>query len=97
MNTWLARSSTPVPQPQPATLPKPNGFLSDVCAGLCRGGQKSLPPKYLYDELGSILFDAITRLPEYAVWRAERHLLTSHAHEIAAISRASLVDRKSVV
>lgn len=93
MNTWLARSLTPVPVPaiQPAPLPKPSGFISDVCAGLCRGGQKSLPPKYLYDELGSILFDAITRLPEYNVWRAERALLDAHAHEIAAISRAKLV------
>mgnify|MGYP001549359096 CR=1 FL=1 len=91
MNTWLARSLTPVPTPKPAALPKQSGFIGDVCAGLCRGGQKSLPPKYLYDELGSILFDAITRLPEYAVWRAERQLLTAHADEIAAITRANLV------
>ena len=91
MNTWLARSLTPVPSPTPAALAKPSAFVSDVCAGLCRGGQKSLPPKYLYDELGSILFDAITRLPEYGVWRAERRLLNAHAHEIAAISRANLV------
>jgi len=46
MNTWLARSLTPVPLPKAAPLPKPTGFISDVCAGLCRGGQKSLPPKY---------------------------------------------------
>ena len=91
MNTWLARSLTPVPATKPAAPAKPTGFVSDVCAGLCRGGQKSLPPKYLYDELGSILFHAITRLPEYAVWRAERRLLSAHAHEIAAISRANLV------
>ncbi len=90
MNTWLARSFTPVPSTTPAP-PKPSGFISDVCAGLCRSGQKTLPPKYLYDELGSILFDAITRLPEYAVWRAERRLLEAHADEIATISRANLV------
>ena len=91
MNTWLARSLTPVPSAKPAAPQKPSAFISDVCAGLCRSGQKTLPPKYLYDELGSILFDAITRLPEYAVWRAERRLLTDHADEIAAISRARLV------
>ena len=91
MNTWLARSFTPVPASTPALLPKPAGFISDVCAGLCRSGQKTLPPKYLYDELGSILFEAITRLPEYGVWRAERRLLHAHADEIAEISRASLV------
>src|SRR5690349_20198912 len=89
MNTWLARSLTSGPS-LPA-LAKPAGFIRDVRAGLCRSGQKSLPPKYLYDELVSILFDAITRLPEYAVWRAERRLLNAHAHEIAAISRANLV------
>jgi dimethylhistidine N-methyltransferase len=91
MNTWLARSLTPVPSAKPAAPQKPSAFISDVCAGLCRSGQKTLPPKYLYDELGSILFDAITRLPEYAVWRAERRLLTEHAHDIAQISRARLV------
>jgi dimethylhistidine N-methyltransferase len=91
MNTWLARSLTPVPAPRPAPSPRSSTFLGDVCAGLCHGGQKSLPPKYLYDELGSILFDAITRLPEYAVWRAERHLLETHASEIARISGANLV------
>jgi dimethylhistidine N-methyltransferase len=91
MNTWLARSLTPVPSSKEAPPPRPSAFVSDVCAGLCRGGQKSLPPKYLYDELGSILFHAITRLPEYAVWRAERRLRSAHAHEIAAISRANLV------
>ena len=91
MNTWLARSLTPVPTPKRSAPLKPSAFLSDVCAGLCRSGQKTLPPKYLYDELGSILFDAITRLPEYAVWRAERRLLEAHASDIARISRANLV------
>ena len=32
----------------------------------------SLPVECLYDPLGSALFDAITRLPEYGLSRAER-------------------------
>jgi dimethylhistidine N-methyltransferase len=76
------------------TSPAPtglSGFVGDACAGLCRRGRKSLPPKYLYDELGSLLFDAITRLPEYGVWRAERRLLETHAATIAACCKAGLV------
>jgi dimethylhistidine N-methyltransferase len=68
-----------------------SSFLADARAGLCRAGQKSLPPKYLYDELGSLLFEAITRLHEYGVWRAERRLLEAHAATIAASSSSGLV------
>jgi dimethylhistidine N-methyltransferase len=85
MNAWLARPARSLPR-SPAT-----GFLADVVAGLCHDGQKTLPPKYLYDELGSMLFDAITRLPEYGVWRAERRLLEAHAETIATASAADLV------
>jgi len=85
MNAWLARPLRSLPR-APAT-----GFLADAIAGLCHDAQKSLPPKYLYDELGSMLFDAITRLPEYGVWRAERRLLEAHAETIATASAADLV------
>ena len=86
MNMWLKSS---LPQTAPAR--KTGSLLADVCAGLCRDGQKTLPPKYLYDELGSMLFDAITRLPEYGVWRAERRLLEAHAETIAGTSKAGFV------
>src|SRR5258708_1796832 len=33
---------------------------------------KELPPKWFYDDRGSELFDAITRLPEYYPTRRER-------------------------
>ncbi|MET0229526.1 MAG: L-histidine N(alpha)-methyltransferase, partial [Rhodanobacteraceae bacterium] len=85
MNAWLARPLRSVPH-APAS-----GFLADVVAGFCHDGQKTLPPKYLYDELGSMLFGAITRLPEYGVWRAERRLLEAHAETIATASAADLV------
>jgi L-histidine N-alpha-methyltransferase len=59
----------------------------DVRAGLS-GAPKELPPKYFYDDRGSELFDAITRLPEYYPTRAERTILVTHADELAARSRA---------
>ena len=58
-------------------------FADDVRAGLRREGQKELPSKYLYDALGSTLFDAITLLPEYGLTRADERLLRRHAAEIA--------------
>lgn len=63
-------------------------FASDVRAGLLRPGQKELPSKYLYDELGTALFEAITHLPEYGLTRADNRLLRAHAREIAAMFHA---------
>ena len=57
-------------------------FASDVRAGLSKP-QKELHSKYLYDELGSALFEAITHLPEYGLTRADERLLEAHAGEIA--------------
>lgn len=58
-------------------------FGLDVADGLGRTGQKALPAKYFYDELGSALFEAITLLPEYGLTRADERLLGRHAPEIA--------------
>lgn len=49
---------------------------------------KSIPSKYFYDEVGSDLFDKITRLPEYYLTRAEGEIFASRAKEIAALTRA---------
>jgi L-histidine Nalpha-methyltransferase len=57
-------------------------FASDVRAGLMRSGQKELPSKYLYDDVGSALFEVISRLPEYGLTRADERLLRRHAHDI---------------
>lgn len=46
------------------------------------------PPVWFYDETGSLLFDEITRLPEYYPTRAERSILERRAGEIAAASKA---------
>ncbi len=53
-------------------------------AGLCRPGQKELPSKYLYDEVGSALFEVISVLPEYGLTRADERLLHRHAADIVA-------------
>jgi len=59
-------------------------FASDVRAGLAKP-QKELHSKYLYDELGSSLFEAITHLPEYGLTRADERLLLQHAGDIASM------------
>ena len=45
---------------------------------------RQLPSRYLYDALGSALFDAICRLPWYRITRAENNLLCRHARAIFA-------------
>ena len=65
---------------------------ADVTAGLT-ATPKALPPKWFYDERGSVLFEQITRLPEYYPTRAEREILVDRAAEIAARTGArSLVE-----
>jgi L-histidine Nalpha-methyltransferase len=61
-----------------------NEFARDVRAGLTRADQKTLSCRYLYDEVGSALFEAITCLPEYGLTRADARLLQRHAAEILA-------------
>jgi L-histidine N-alpha-methyltransferase len=57
-------------------------FAADVREGLTRTRQKELPSKYLYDTLGSRLFDVIAELPEYGLTRADERLLRAHSSEI---------------
>ena len=57
-------------------------FAAEVRAGLTKPGQKELPSKYLYDEVGSALFEVITVLPEYGLTRADVRLLKRHAHDL---------------
>ncbi len=55
---------------------------ADVRAGL--GAEpKWLPPKWFYDDVGSQLFDEITRLPEYYPARRETAILTERVSTIA--------------
>ncbi len=59
-------------------------FREDVLRGLS-GPAKSLPPKYFYDERGSLLFERITGLPEYYPTRTEISILESRVGELSAL------------
>jgi len=50
---------------------------------------RQLPSQYLYDELGSSLFESICRLPWYAITRTEQQLLV--------VNRRAIFDRLSPV
>jgi L-histidine N-alpha-methyltransferase len=57
-------------------------FARDVRDGLSKTGQRELPSIYLYDEIGTALFEAITLLPEYGLTRADERLLRQYAPAI---------------
>ena len=54
----------------------------EAAAGLL-AERARVSPKFLYDPLGSRLFDAITELPEYYPTRTEAGLFATHGHAIA--------------
>lgn len=76
-------------RPPPLANPRPIAagaaavrmFAEDVRRGLL-ATPKQLQPKYLYDALGSRLFDAICELPWYRIPPAERQLLERHAPRV---------------
>ena len=55
---------------------------SDITDGLNQRPAR-ISPKYFYDQRGSQLFDAITRLPEYYPTRTENALMQAHAADMA--------------
>lgn len=59
-----------------------SAFAADVRAGLTNPIQKELPSKYLYDDVGSALFEVISHLPQYGLTRADERLLRRHASDI---------------
>ena len=58
-------------------------MAEEVRAGLL-ATPRSIPSKYFYDDRGSQLFEAITRLPEYYLTRTEESLLEAHAGALIA-------------
>ena len=56
-------------------------FGDDVRAGLS-ATPKTLPAKYFYDDLGSVLFEAICLLPEYYLTRAEAQIFNRWGQEM---------------
>jgi len=75
-----ATRSLPVARPALSPLAQ---FREDVLCGLA-GPEKTLPCKYLYDERGSELFDAICDLPEYYPTRTEIGILRRYGGDMAA-------------
>ena len=66
----------------------PTALADDVLDGLTRPF-KELPPKWLYDDAGSDLFDRICELPEYYPTRTERAILEACAEDVAAATGAT--------
>jgi len=74
------------------TIPVPP-YTEEVILGLT-SPHKTLPCKLFYDEIGSALFEEITRLPEYYPTRTELEILGKYSREIslAAGSPISVVE-----
>ena len=62
--------------------PSAGDSRSEIMAGL-RQAQKTINPKWFYDETGAQLFTEITRLPEYYPTRTEVQILTDNREAIA--------------
>ncbi len=71
----------------------PHAFLNDVLTGLSRS-ERYIPPCWLYDDVGSKIFELITDLPEYYVTRTEMSIFHKIASDFAQIigPNASLVE-----
>jgi dimethylhistidine N-methyltransferase len=64
--------------------PREESFRDGLVAGLSRP-RKEISCKFLYDERGSALFEAICETPEYYPTRTELQILEEAAPEIAAL------------
>src|SRR6201984_99076 len=65
-----------------ATTAQPDlEFAADVREGLAKP-QKELLSNYLYDDVGSALFEVICVLPEYGLTRADERVLLRNAYDI---------------
>nr|MDP2191372.1 L-histidine N(alpha)-methyltransferase [Rhodoferax sp.] len=67
----------------------PAAVRAELAAGL-QASAAFTQPKYLYDALGSRLFEAITELPEYYPTRTEASIFAQHASEMAALLSVGL-------
>lgn len=70
-----------VSRPVTASAADTAALGADLLAGLW-ADPPQLPPRWFYDEKGSLLFDEITRLPEYYPTRCEAEILRAEAADI---------------
>src|SRR5690606_37375010 len=61
-----------------------SNLLTEVLVGLSKG-QKSIPPKFLYDRRGIQLFEKIKELQAYYICRAENQILRSYGREMSRL------------
>lgn len=73
---------TPTPQFIQIYQGQAEHIREELLSGL-RASKAHTSPKYLYDELGSKLFEAITCIPEYYPTRTEALIFSAHAHDMA--------------
>lgn len=65
----------------PRASPALAAEITEIAAGL-GAAPATISPKYFYDAEGSVLFESITRLPEYYLTRTERAIMQAHGEEI---------------
>jgi L-histidine N-alpha-methyltransferase len=92
----MTRTDPPVPR-EPLFIQLHHAEASALRAELSTGLLDSparTSPKFLYDALGSRLFEAVTELPEYYPTRTEASIFARHGREMAqAVGRdATLID-----
>jgi len=75
---------------QPRTSRVVADFAEEIRIGLT-SAKKELPSKYLYDEVGSALFEVICLLPEYGLTRADERLLRRNAQAIVDLLPTPLI------
>jgi L-histidine N-alpha-methyltransferase len=66
-------------------------FEKDVLLGLSNQKQKFVPSKYLYDEIGSKLFEDITVQPEYYPTRTEREIIEKFSGQVVNSIKKEIV------
>jgi L-histidine N-alpha-methyltransferase len=65
-------------------VPAPRAALHRAIADALAERPRRLPTAYLYDAVGSHLFEAICELPQYRIKRAEKALLGAHVADLVA-------------
>jgi L-histidine Nalpha-methyltransferase len=77
------------PRPKEETAPPEAEFEAALKRGLkCEDG-KVIPSSWLYDEVGSGLFEVITHLPEYGLTRADERQIARCAPRLPALLHAT--------
>ncbi len=77
--------------PGNAAAPAPADSLAGDVQYYLALAPRQLPSRYLYDPLGSALFEAICELPWYRITKVERALLARHGREIIAAAAPSVL------